>query len=1071
VGAGTAGRLLDIKEDDLGGLTVNIRGLLPRNNRTKVAHLSDLANDSNAPFIALQETHLSEAILTAEIQIKGYSLYRSDRQGGRTHGGCAVYTRDDLTVRELFKYSNNYCESQVLEIRELELLLINIYRPPSTPKQLFEETLEKIQKVIEEEAEKDESKSKSKTLLALGDFNFPFLKWPSKRIYARDREPEQMASEKTQAMMMLDWAERNFMEQYIHSSTRQGNILDLVFSNSDSLINGYSTIVNTVFSDHNTLRLSLNVTIKNDKKATKRRNPYPNKIFEYDLLNGSREDWIRYDAIIWQKYFEFEQNTINENTDEMLKRFYNLLEETVELLFDKKESFKTDEEKAHSKRKNKIPIKIRILLRKQSSISKKILASKSGTKTYKLMVALKQIEVDLETSRKKMRTGKENIALGKIKRNPKYFYSYANSFSKSKNTIGPLLNEAGETIKEPQEMAEMLRRQYEAAFSKPDPEFNLDEFYWTAENGEIEEELENENEEEDPLENEVTSKEDENPEIQGPLQGPARKPELTQVYFTYADVEDAIGKLSPCGGPGPDGVSACLLKKSKSAIALMLNKIFHRSVENGEIPDILKLGYICPILKPESSRQLAASWRPISLTCHVIKTLERVIRGQIVCYLEHNQMMDPDQHGSRQRRSCLSQLLEHHDEILRKMEEGGNIDVIYTDFAKAYDKVDHLILLKKLKEQFGISGKLGSWLENFLIGRKQQVIIEGTTSAESTVASGSIQGSVLGPVLFLMYIRDIGEGVKADMKIFVDDAKIKDVIEDEDDVEDLQNNLEKLYEWKNINNMKFNGSKFQLIRYGPNEDIKNNTLYFTEDVEEIIERVPSLRDLGVIMSDTAKFDDHIDHVSKKVRIKVGWILRTFYTRRTDIMKQLWKTLVQCHIDYCSQLYMPGNAQNMHSIEKLLYDYTRKIPEVRHEDYWMRLKLLQMSSQERRMERYRIFYIWKILEDKAPNCGVSLAPKNDRLGRKCEIPKLKSNGRMAIQTLREQSFQVNGARLFNRMPKKIREIRSNKDEFKEALDGFLRRVPDQPRIGTLVPTAVCRVTGRQSNSLLAWVQDT
>jgi hypothetical protein len=84
---------------------------------------------------------------------------------------------------------------------------------------------------------------------------------------------------------------------------------------------------------------------------------------------------------------------------------------------------------------------------------------------------------------------------------------------------------------------------------------------------------------------------------------------------------------------------------------------YSTAVENGEIPDILKLGYICPILKPESSRQLAASCRLISLTCHVIKTLERVIRGQIVCYLEHNQMMDPDQHGSRQRQSCLSQLL------------------------------------------------------------------------------------------------------------------------------------------------------------------------------------------------------------------------------------------------------------------------------------------------------------------------------------------------------------------------------------------------------------------------------
>jgi hypothetical protein len=84
------------------------------------------------------------------------------------------------------------------------------------------------------------------------------------------------------------------------------------------------------------------------------------------------------------------------------------------------------------------------------------------------------------------------------------------------------------------------------------------------------------------------------------------------------------------------------------------------------------------------------------------------------------------------------------------MEEGGNVDVIYTDFAKAYDKVDHTILLKKLKDQFGISGKLGEWIHNFLVGRKQQVLIEGSKSQESMVVSGSIQWSVLGPVLFLM---------------------------------------------------------------------------------------------------------------------------------------------------------------------------------------------------------------------------------------------------------------------------------------------------------------------------------
>ena len=271
--------------------------------------------------------------------------------------------------------------------------------------------------------------------------------------------------------------------------------------------------------------------------------------------------------------------------------------------------------------------------------------------------------------------------------------------------------------------------------------------------------------------------------------------------------------------------------------------------------------------------------------------------------------------------------------------------------------------------------------------------------------------------------------------------------------------------------MKFNGSKFQIPWYGPNKELKNNTMYFTGQMEEVITQFSSLRDLGVIMTDDAKFDSHIEKVVRKVRQKVGWLFRSFYTRRLDILKQLWKTLVQCDIDYCSQLYMPSQSKGMQAIEKLFADFTAKIPALKEMNYWARLNHLKMYSQERRMERYRIFYVWKILEGYAPNCGIEITAENKRLGRKCKIPKLVTNGRKYIQTLRESSFQTNGARLFNSLPKKIREIRRDKELFKIELDKFLSSVPDQPKLGGLVPTAVCRVTAKQCNSLISWIQET
>ena len=152
---------------------MNIGGLYPRSNKTKVAYLSDLATESQAPFIAMTESHLTADVLSAEVQITDYKLYRSDRLGGRTHGGCAVYCRKDITVIERFKYSNNCCECQVLELKELELLLVNVYRPPNAPKDLFEEILQKCQDVIDKIMESEIEKCK--TVCAVGDYNFPFI--------------------------------------------------------------------------------------------------------------------------------------------------------------------------------------------------------------------------------------------------------------------------------------------------------------------------------------------------------------------------------------------------------------------------------------------------------------------------------------------------------------------------------------------------------------------------------------------------------------------------------------------------------------------------------------------------------------------------------------------------------------------------------------------------------------------------------------------------------------------------------------------------------------------------------
>ena len=188
------------------------------------------------------------------------------------------------------------------------------------------------------------------------------------------------------------------------------------------------------------------------------------------------------------------------------------------------------------------------------------------------------------------------------------------------------------------------------------------------------------------------------------------------------------------------------------------------------------------------------------------------------------------------------------------------------------------------------------------------------------MTSGISKGTVLGPIFFLIYISDIGQNISAQKQIYVDDTKVKKGIKNEEDVESLQADLNKLYDWAKANNMVYNGTKFQVIRYGSSKEIKEDTDYFTEDTGEPIERFETLRDLGVILSEEANFKAHIQHVEKKVRRQIGWVLRTFYCRSTYFMKTIYKTLIVPHIDYCSQLWMPVQTTQVQAIEKLQKDF-------------------------------------------------------------------------------------------------------------------------------------------------------
>ena len=222
---------------------------------------------------------------------------------------------------------------------------------------------------------------------------------------------------------------------------------------------------------------------------------------------------------------------------------------------------------------------------------------------------------------------------------------------------------------------------------------------------------------------------------------------LADIEFSSEDIVDAIDELDSFAATADEDIPASILKGCKEALSIPLTMLWKWSMTNGIVPPSLKEQFITPVYK-KGDKTDPENYRPISLTSHVIKVFERVVRKRMVVHLEANNLISDTQHGFRKGRSCLTQLLQHYDEILSNLVKGYETDVLYLDYAKAFDKVDHNILLYKLKF-YGIDGQLYEWIKSFFTNRTQRVVIDGHHSVPKHVISGVPQGSVFGPILFI----------------------------------------------------------------------------------------------------------------------------------------------------------------------------------------------------------------------------------------------------------------------------------------------------------------------------------
>ena len=282
------------------------------------------------------------------------------------------------------------------------------------------------------------------------------------------------------------------------------------------------------------------------------------------------------------------------------------------------------------------------------------------------------------------------------------------------------------------------------------------------------------------------------------------------------------------------------------------------------------------------------------------------------------------------------------------------------------------------------------------------------------------------------------------LKSFADDTRIMKGVSNVREASQLQGDLFNVYDWSESNNMEFNSLKFEIHRYGADEALKQLTNYLT-NIGTIIDEKDSVKDLGIIMSNDGSFTEHVNHVVEKAKTQMSSILRNFKSRSLNHMLCLWKSIVIPRL-YCSQLWTPTKRGDIQKLEMLQKTFTRKINGLSNLTYWDRLKRCGIFSLQRRRERYQIIYVWKILEELVLSLENVKRFSNfsDRGGRTCTVPSVNRNAPEKIQTLRESSFSVNGTRLFNVLPKKLRNLTNCPvSEFKANLDRFLKLIPDQP----------------------------
>jgi len=708
----------------------------------------------------------------------------------------------------------------------------------------------------------------------------------------------------------LDFINRQGFVQFNNEPTRGDHILDLVFSDDPQIIaeihteNGFST------SDHDSVLFNVIVSDDNTvgRSATAVGNSDGNTdVFVHDFRKADYDGLRSYLACVdWYSLYCFSA------PEYLWSNFTSILKAAFDIFV----PIRRVTTRLNVKR-YRYPKYIRNELNKKHRAwvrYKKLNTTESKQHYNEVARKCKVVIYEFESLKEKKIIESKNLG---------QFYRHVNSRLSCKSGVAPLRRTDGTYIADNQEKANILNEFFGSVFTKDngiDPHFSS--------------------------------------RVEG-------NDKLDDIAFTPANVRAAIKKLKSTAAAGPDCIPPVVFIELSSVLCVPLADIFSQLLNSGVVPDEWKTALVTPVFKGGASSD-PNNYRPISLTSVASKLMESVIRTQMLKYLFDHNLITKHQHGFLSRHSTCTQLLECLNDWSLALKNKSSVDVLYVDYAKAFDSISHTKLLIKLNG-YGIGGKVHKFISSFLADRKQQVTVGGKISRLISVTSGVPQGSILGPILFLLYINDVADLFDNvfRVKLFADDLKLYTEVNIASDAVCLQEHLSSLADWSEIWQLNISTSKCSVLHVSTCAKTAT-AVYNVNDCTITVSN--AVRDLGVFVDMKLNFRTHVAKIVSKAHQRCNILLRCFTHTSVSLLLKAFLIYVRPILEYASVVWSPSCFSLITELEKVQRRFTKRLSGLSKMSYLDRLQTLSLPTLEVRRLTADLIFCYKII-----NGLVSLDP--------------------------------------------------------------------------------------------------